>query len=350
MSACPFARASPLGQAFVRPGGHNSIKPAVERWVAPPLSGPSTLDAAGYRDLIGAIKDACEGGELSPPTLCRLGFHSVHIAAAAARDANGGWHQFEADYGHPSNGGLGDDIAFLLQLQKTRFPGITHADLFSLVGSLGPELAGGPPIAWYPGRLDSTGPGPTNPAFSSALPDGMLNAAGVQSAFESILGLTIREQVIFLGGGHSFGGATLDGSGWSGAWTGGDSWPTPPNKFFIDLLGEEWALVTNESSGKPQYVLAAEASAPPRDDSIFRLPADFALRTADAFARWSAVYAKDEAAFTRDFQRVYQRAMQVGAGGAFKLMPDVFHWRGFAGAFEGFGTAIAPLDDDVDGA
>lgn len=49
--------------------------------------------------------------------------------------------------------------------------------------------------------------------------------AGVQTSFESILGLTVREQVIFLGGGHSFGGATLDGSGWNGSFTGGDNWP-----------------------------------------------------------------------------------------------------------------------------
>lgn len=36
-----------------------------------------------------------------------------------------------------------------LQLRSDSFPGITFADLFTLVGSLGPELAGGPPIAWW---------------------------------------------------------------------------------------------------------------------------------------------------------------------------------------------------------
>lgn len=30
----------------------------------------------------------------------------------------------------------------------------------------------------YPGRLDSSGPGPSDPALSAVLPDGMLNAAG----------------------------------------------------------------------------------------------------------------------------------------------------------------------------
>jgi len=37
----------------------------------------------------------------------------------------------------------------------------------------------------YPGRLDSTGPGPTDPALSAALPDGMLNAAGMQTTTSS---------------------------------------------------------------------------------------------------------------------------------------------------------------------
>lgn len=299
--------------------------------------------------MVKEIKAACDVGSLSPPTLCRLGFHSVHIASSVGRGhgANGGFHAFPVDYEHPSNGGLGDDIKFLIELRAKRFPGITHADLFSFVGSIGPELAGGPPIAWYPGRLDSTGPGPTDPALSAALPDGMLNAAGVQTSFEAILGLTIREQVIFLGGGHSFGGATLDGSGWNGSFTGSDAWPQPTNKYFVDLLTEDWVVVVNEATGKPQYVLKADAESAPTEDTMFRLPADYALKQADVFRKWAELYAADEAAFTRDFQRTYQRAMQVGAGHTYKLMPEVFTWKGLAGTFEGFGTSITPLDDDT---
>lgn len=60
---------------------------------------------------------------------------------------------------------------------------------------------------------------------------------GVQTSFESILGLTVREQVIFLGGGHSFGGATLDGSGWNGSFTGGDSWPKVSQGYEADGQG-----------------------------------------------------------------------------------------------------------------
>lgn len=77
------------------------------------------LDAAGYTALIDAIKQACDVGKLSPPTLCRLGFHSVQIAGAVGRGyaANGGFHAFEAEYDHPGNAGLGDDIAYLLKVK-----------------------------------------------------------------------------------------------------------------------------------------------------------------------------------------------------------------------------------------
>lgn len=86
-----------------------------------PSASPATLqlDAAGYRALVAEVKSACDAGALSPPTLCRLGFHSVHIASSVAKGwgANGGFHAWAVDYDHPSNGGLGDNIKFLLQVR-----------------------------------------------------------------------------------------------------------------------------------------------------------------------------------------------------------------------------------------
>jgi catalase (peroxidase I) len=61
-----------------------------------------------------------------------------------------------------------------------------------------------------------------------------------------------------------------------------------------------------------QYVRAADAGTPPSEDTVFRLPADYALKEADVFRRWALLYARDEGLFSRDFQRTYQRVMQVG--------------------------------------
>jgi hypothetical protein len=76
------------------------------------------LDAAGYKQLITEIQSACAAGKLSPPTMCRLGFHSVHIAASVGKGwgANGGFHAFAVDYDHQSNAGMGDDIKCLLEV------------------------------------------------------------------------------------------------------------------------------------------------------------------------------------------------------------------------------------------
>lgn len=60
-----------------------------------------------------------------------------------------------------------------------------------------------------------------------------------------------------------------------------------------------------------QYVRAADAGGQPTEDTIFRLPADYALKTADVYSRWSKLYAQHEDVFVRDFQRTYQRVMQV---------------------------------------
>jgi hypothetical protein len=82
------------------------------------------------------------------------------------------------------------------------------------------------------------------------------------------------------------------------------------------------------------------------EDTVFRLPADMALREADPLARWSRAYAADEALFVRDFQRAMQRMMQLGAGRWFELDAS-YTWKGYKGDFEGFGTAVPPLDDDA---
>lgn len=60
-----------------------------------------------------------------------------------------------------------------------------------------------------------------------------------------------------------------------------------------------------------QYVHAADSGSAPTEDTIFRLPADYALKEADVYRKWSLLYAADMKAFERDFQRTYQRVMQA---------------------------------------
>lgn len=347
MSGCPFFARS-LGQVFsLNASGSNTIRAPTAAWAPPPLSKPSTANAATFQAFAAAVKDAVDKGELGGPPLCRLGFHSTMIASRVSHSngANGGWHKFAVDRDFAANGGLPDTINYLMDMLAKEFPGITCADAFSFVGALGPELSGGPPVAWYPGRADSMGPGPSEPPLSAGLPDGALNATGVQYVFES-LGLTVRETVIVCGGGHSFGGADLENSGWSGQFTGSDAWPSPGNKYFVDLFEKEWVGVINPGSGKPQYVLSEDGGKAPTEDTIFRLPSDMALKEADAYAKWARKYAADEALFTLDFQRTMQRLLQLGAGASYVLEPARFSWKGYNGDWEGFGTDVQPLGEE----
>lgn len=110
-----------------------------------------------------------------------------------------------------------------------------------------------------------------------------------------------------------------------------------------------WTPVVVPDSGHPQYVLAPEGGgeAAATEEGVFRLPADMALREADEMAKWSEVYANDEARFVRDFQRAMQRMLQLGAGVFFELDTS-YTWRGFDGKWDGFGARVAPLDDDAE--
>lgn len=352
---CPFGAAVALKQFFPRPAkedGRAIMKD--DTWAAPTLSKPSSCTVDQYEQLARDVKRAVDAGDIDAPALLRLAFHTTTIGSAAFRGAgsSGGWLAYEADRLCPANAGLRGAVEALMEIRNGQYQGITHADLFTFAGSLGAELAGGPPVAWHPGRCDSTGPGPEAPPLSANVPDGMLNAAGVHQHYMR-MGLTVREAVVLTGGGHSIGGATVDATGWQGNFTpNGDRWPKPANKYFIDLMQGEWAATIVPESSQPQYVLvdpSAPAGAPapaPADGTVFRLPADMALREAVTLAKWAAVYAADEAKFTSDFQRAMQRMLQLGAGIAFELDTS-YGWRGFDGKFEGFGTAVPPLDDDA---
>ncbi|KAI8467305.1 MAG: heme peroxidase [Monoraphidium minutum] len=320
-----------------------------ERWTAPPMSKPSSCTPGQYAAIAAEIKAATASGALDAPALLRLSFHTTTIGDAAARGAgsNGGWLAFDEDRLCPANAGLAEAVGTLLEMRAARWPGITHADLFAFAGALSAELAGGPPVAWYPGRLDATGPGPAAPPLSVNVPDALLNAAGVHSHYLR-MGLTAREAVLLTGGGHSIGGATPDATGFLGSFTpAGDSWPAPSNKYFIDLMQGEWSPVLVPETGRPQYVLTPKGAAPPppSDAAVFRLPADMALREADVFSRWAAVYAANEAKFVADFQHAMQRMLQLGAGVTWAVDTS-YVWRGFKGDWEGFGPDATPLGDD----
>lgn len=314
-------------------------------WKAPRWSKPSSCSAQQYREIVAEIfkKDL----ELELPGALRLAFHTcgTFVVLDASGGCDGAWVRFAPDSESPVNGGTVKASVEALEKVKKKFPCITYSDLYTLAGSAAVEVAGGPPVAWQPGRIDAEGPGPAHPPFSSRLPDGMFNGAGL-AYFMSNWGFTPRETVAIIGGGHSIGGAETDASGWSMTFTAsGDDWPRPANKYFVQLMNSSWIEATAPETGLPQYVLApgdpeAGAAGSFEGKPIGRIPSDMAMRVTKIYADSAARYAADEDLFQRDFSLALQKLLALGSPGVGKQGGN-FKWKGLNGKWEGLGPDAA---------
>ena len=320
-----------------------AFQPRQAGWTAPRMSRPSSCSAKQYDDIVAALNSTEVG--LEHPAATRLAFHTcgTYTALDASGGCDGAWIRFPPDADAHANGGKVKEAVEKLELVKARFPCITHADLYTLAGSVAVELAGGPPVAWSPGRIDADGPGPTHPAFSSRLPDGAFNGAGL-AYFMTQWGFTPRETVAILGGGHSFGGANLDGSGWAMTFTAaGDVWPEPKNLYFKQLMGAAWVEATTNETGLPYFKLApGEPGADARVEGkpVGRLPSDMALRVTRAYAGIAAEYAENESRFLADFSGAYEKLLALGSPGVGR-QGGSWRWKGYAKKWEGLGADAA---------
>jgi cytochrome c peroxidase len=290
----------------------------------------------------------------SAPTVQRLSFHTCGSWSQSAQNGgcSGAWLAYPEELAFSENRGIEGVIAWLKDLQKAKFNCITLADLFTFAGVVAQEAVGGPPTAWYPGRLDALAPGPKTVPFSARLPDGMLQPQGIAYNFLNY-GMTVREITALIGGGHTFGGADPTTTGWDGSFTAaGDAWPPKgqDNLYFKTLLDLEWTPYVVNETKRVQLVPAPGQKtdyAANNGKMVFRLPSDYALRAAPTFRYWSRKFADNNTLFVQDYQRIYQRTLQLGAGITWTPR-TTFKWRGLKNDFEGYGPLIDPLLDPAD--
>jgi cytochrome c peroxidase len=324
-------------------------------WTAPRFSKPSSCSAAQYRDIVAAVNDT-DAYNLELPGVVRLAFHTCgsFVALDSSGGCDGAWLRFSPDKDAVANGGTVAESVTKLDRIKEKFPCITYADLYTLAGSVAVEVAGGPAVAWSPGRVDADGPGPSHPPYSSRLPDGMFNGAGL-AYFMTQWGFSAREAVAVIGGGHSIGGAEPDASGWKMVFTpSNDKWPTPANQYFTLLMNSTWIPAETEDTGLPYYKLAEGEKFAGNDlpdaegKPVGRLPSDMALRLMKLYAPIAAEYAADEAAFLRDFSFAYEKLLALGSPGVGR-QGGAWRWKGFDGKWEGAGAdaAYKTLTGDV---
>lgn len=323
--------------------------------------GKSSCNVMGFKAVATTILSSLEAktngaSGLEAPRAARAAFHAAATyrpagGATALGGPNGGWLRFSKEVGFPENTGI-DEVVEVLQDMMQQHPCITFADLITFAGVIAIEFAGGPAIAWMPGRRDALHPSPTLPVATS-LPDGAFNAAGVMY-WGTNLGLSAREMVVFVGGGHTFGAANFKNSGWNGSFTTDkDMWPTgPKNRWFIDLVTLDWQPEHVPYSNRLQFIpkgashLIGENGGP-----IIRFPSDIAmLQAGGPLAHWIHVYSQAERLFLQDYAQVFQRIMQLGAGPGevWSLDPKQYTWLGINDTAINYGTKIMPLNSSYD--
>ena len=321
------------------------------------FSTPSICTAMQYKDIATKIRELWETEELECPKANRLAFHAPATFTAAGGPAalggpNGGWFQFPSNFDFKENSGLQDTVIALKKV-KEEFPCITFADVVFFAGAILTEAPGGPAIAWIPGRQDALSPGSTSPPLAARLPDGSFTIAAV-NYFYTQLGLSPRELVALNGGGHSFGAADLEGSGWNGTFTpAADFWPSPLNTYFIQSFELEWepVMVRSKNGERIQYVISAGQAVDPYTEegtAIIRIPSDVAILTAGgSLTAWAKSYAQNETLFVHDFCRVMQRMSQFGAGASWEPQPDQYVWLGINNTATNFGSYISVQDGEA---
>lgn len=347
MQGCPLASVWTVGSDYP----NNNVKGDLSGTDVT-FSAPSSCDAATFDKIAQGILKDYKDGVADAPGNNRLLFHSAGTYTAVGGPTslggvNGGWIRFKANRDFPENAGLGPILDYVQEIVD-KYPCITFADASIFAGVVLTEAAGGPAVAWMPGRRDADKT-PQNPIIATRLPDGTFTSSAVVYYYTQ-LGLNDREMAVLNGGGHSFGGAAPENSGWNGSFTPQQGFPTPKNLYFIQSFEEEWVpQITRADDDKTlrvQYVLVDGNGDPALSQSgayVIRIPSDVALlldgREATA---WSYAYAKDSDLFMSDYARVLQRISQTGAGGGWQANKTQYEWLGINGTATNYGTNIEP--------
>mmetsp|Transcript_108461 Transcript_108461/g.305754 ORF Transcript_108461/g.305754 Transcript_108461/m.305754 type:complete len:335 (+) Transcript_108461:42-1046(+) len=245
------------------------------------------------------------------PTLVRLAWHasgtySIHDRTGGS---NGATMRFKPENSWGANAGLGGARDFLEGIKKKH--GLSYADTWTLAGVVAVESMGGPTIPWKPGRTD------TKAEDLKPLPDGRLPNAdmGCPNATNAHIrdifgrmGFNDRE-IVALSGAHALGRCHENASGYWGPWTRAES--TFSNEYFRLLVEEKWTVKKTHNGKQWKGPMQYESA----DGTLMMLPSDLWLLQDPEFKKVVELYAKDEAAFFRDFSAAFSKLLALGVPG-----------------------------------
>lgn len=319
-----------------------------------------------------AVKQSCmdimdndewDDGTIAP-VLLRLGWHSA--ATFDASDSSGGTcgaamrFPKSAEAKDPENAGLHNAIKFLTAV-RNKHPSVSYSDLWILASYCALERTGGPVIQFEPGRADAkkakqgAPAGRLPEAEHGVLPgvdeQGRVNgwenlAKHMHSVFDR-MGMTDKEAVALICGGHVYGRCHPERSGYAGAWV------TAPykfsNEYAADMIEDTWMCVEHDTilpngepvpeevrpaPGKRQYIGIdfldegdgeGSGSESEEDDERFKkfrranyqmmLVSDMVLLWDPEYKKHLEVYAEDEEALKNDFGEAFKKLTELGVPG-----------------------------------
>lgn len=227
-------------------------------------AGPTaTADYAAVRSDLKQMMDSPEWDDGSyAPLLIRLAWHSsgTYCKADGSGGSNGATMRHALEAGDPENAGLGK-ARELMDSIKRKYAWLSCSDLWILAAYVAIEHTRGPVIKFTGGRADAPAekaiaPGRL-PEAEYGLTDGGMKvdsegriegweklAAHVRGVFAR-MGLTDREAVALLCGGHVYGRCHTEHSGYAGAWVEN---PTMfSNEYAADMIEDKWLAVTHDT-------------------------------------------------------------------------------------------------------
>ena len=146
------------------------------------------------------------------PTLVRLAWHcsGTYNKHTGNGGSNGATMRFAPEANHGANAGL-KVVRDLLEPVQSRYPGLSHSDLWILAGIAAIQEMGGPKIGFRSGRQDGT---IENCTPDGRLPDGDKAADHIRSIFYK-MGFN-DDEIVALSGAHALGRCHADRSGFDG--------------------------------------------------------------------------------------------------------------------------------------
>lgn len=330
-----------MSVAFLVPSAQQAVQaPAqtvrlqAQAQAAPPAAGSSTLSTstvvAGAAALFAVravgrrnkkVARQARGGELSRadleadlaalvkanncgPILIRLSWHDAGVFSdgnlkggcpnAALRFTDGGEGAFGANAGLPefANGLLKD-------ITDKYCPAVCSvADMWALAANVAIKEMGGPDVPTKFGRKDAASSSDSVESQVGRLPDGDKGIDHLRDIFHP-KGFT-DEDIVALSGAHTVGSCHIDRSGFEGPWT--EEPLKFDNTYFTEMMSKTYKP-EETSKGNPQN----------RSESgTIMLISDLALLTDDAFKVHVERYAKDQAAYFKDFTAAWVKMQELG--------------------------------------